>query len=181
MQCYVSLDCKKEVIELAEVIHNLNPLDSTTWYNLGLSFQDVGDREKAIEAFEYAQSLGHDPEEVLMNLIFVYDKNKNFNKALEKAKEYLDLFPQSYIINIMAAKFNSLVGDWRGALKYIDEALKLTPYIESLYLYKSNFLLQLEEYKKAKLALIEGLEKTKDSQGYLSKKLSKLNKRYPDY
>jgi len=181
LQCYVSLESKEDVLELAEVIQKLNPLDSDTWHRLGLAFQDVGDKEKAIDAFEYAQSLGHDPEEILMNLIYVYDKNKNYNKALEKAKEYLNLYPESYVINMMAAKLNSQMENWKEALKYVDEALKLTPDIESLYLYKSNFLLRLDEYKKAKLALIEGLKNTKDSQGYLLKKLSKLNKQYPDY
>jgi len=181
MQCYVSLDCIEEVSELADVIQKLNPLDAKTWHRLGLSFQDVGDKEKAIDAFEYAQSLGYEPEEVLMNLIYVYDKNKNFNKALEKAKEYLSLYPDSYVINMMAVKLNSRMENWTDAIKYIDKALRLTPEIESLYLYKSNFLLRLEEYKKAKSVLMEGLKNTKDSEGYLSRKLSKLNKQYPDY
>ncbi|MCL1934311.1 MAG: tetratricopeptide repeat protein [Candidatus Azobacteroides sp.] len=181
LQCYVSLNCKEEVSELAEVIHKLDPLNAATWHRLGLSFQDIGDREKAIDAYEYAQSLGYDPEEILMNLIYVYNKNKNFNKALEKSKEYLNLYPDCYIVNMMAAKLSSRMGKWNDALKYVDEALKLTPNDEALYLYKSNFLLRLEEYKKAKLALIEGLKNTKDSEGYLSRKLSKLNNQYPDY
>jgi len=181
IQCYAALYCKEEVVELAEVIQKLNPLDSETWYRLGLAFQDIGDNEKTIEAFEYAQSLGYDMEVILMNLIYAYDKNKNFNKALDKAKEYLILYPDSYVINMMAAKFNSLMGNWNDAIKYVDETLKFTPEIESLYLYKSNFLLRLEEYKKAKLTLLEGLKNTKDLKGYLSRKLSKLNKQYPNY
>ena len=181
LQCYVSLECKEEVVKLAEVIQKLNPLDASTWHRLGLFFQDMNDKERAIDAFEYAQSLGYDQEEILMNLIYVYNKNKNYNKALEKTKEYLNLYPESYVMNMMAAKLNSQIGNWNEALKHVDEALKLTPDIESLYLYKSNFLLHMEEYKKAKLALIDGLKNTKDSQGYLSRKLSKLNKKYPDY
>ena len=181
LQCYVSLECKEEVAELAEVIQKLNPLDANTWHSLGLFFQDVGDKEKAIDAFEYAKSLGYDPEEILMNLIYVYDKNKNFNKALERAKEYLNLYPESYVVNVMAAKLNSVMEKWSDAIKYVDEALKLIPEMESLYIYKSDFLLHLEEYKKAKSALIEGLKNTKDSQGYLTKRLKKLNKKYPDY
>jgi tetratricopeptide (TPR) repeat protein len=168
-------------LELAEVIQKLDPLDAITWHRLGLSFQDIDDKEKAIDAFEYAQSLGYEPEEILMNLIYIYDKNKNFNKALEKAKEYLKLYPESYVINMMAVRLNSRMGNWTDAIKYIDEALKLMPDVESLYLYKTNFLLRLEEYKKAKLVLTEGLKNTKDSEGYLSRKLSGLNKKYPDY
>jgi tetratricopeptide (TPR) repeat protein len=181
LQCYVSLNCKKEVAELAEVIQKLNPLDALMWHRLGLSFQEIGDNERAIEAFEYAQSLGHEPEEILLNLVYIYEKNKNFSKALEKAKEYLEIYPESYVINVMAAKLNSDIENWNDALKHTEVALKFTPYVESLYLYKCNFLLHLEEYKKAKLALLDGLKNTKDSQGILAKKLSKLNKKYPDY
>ena len=181
LQSYVALECKEEVLELAEVIQKLNPLDAMTWNRLGLFFQDIGDREKAIDAFEYAQSLGYDPEEILMNLILIYDKNKNYNKALEKAKEYLILYPDSHIINLMAAKLNFYMENWTDALKYVDDALKLTPKEESLYLYKCNCLIQLEEYKKAKLVLMEGLKNTKDADGFLSRNLSELNEQYPDY
>jgi tetratricopeptide (TPR) repeat protein len=181
VQCYVALECKKEVVALAEIIQKLNPLDAETWHRLGLSFQDIDEIEKAIEAFENAKALGHNLDEILMNLLYVYDRNKNYNKALERAKEYLELHPDSYIVNMMAAKLSSQVKNWRDAIKHVDEALKLTPGIESLYIYKSNFLLHLEEYKKAKLALMEGLKNTKDSEGSLKKKLSKLNKKYPDY
>jgi len=178
---YVSLEQKEKVLELAEVIQKLDPLNSVTWFRLGTAFQDVNDTEKAIEAFEYAQSLGDESEEILINMIYTYDRNKNFNKALEMAKEYLNLHPDSYLITMMAAKLNSLIENWDEAIKYIDIAIKITPEIESLYLYKSNFLLRLQEYKKAKTTLMEGLSNTKDSQGYLTKKLTKLNKQYPDY
>jgi len=181
LQCYVSLDCKEEVIELAEFIQKSDPLDAETWHRLGLAFQDVDDKEKAIDAFEYAQSLGFDPGEILMNLIYVYDRNKNYNKALEKAKEYLNLYPDSFLINMIASKLNGRMKNWNEALQYIDEALRLAPDDESLYLYKSNFLLHLEEYTKAKLTLMEGLKNTHDSSGYLSKKLSKLNRKYPNF
>jgi len=181
LPCYISLESKEKVLELAEIIQKMDPLNSVTWFRLGIAFQEIGDSEKAIEAFEYAQSLGDDSEEVLINMIFTYDKNKNFNKALEKAKEFLNLHPDSYVITMMAAKLNSLMENWGEAVKYVDEALKITPQVESLYLYKSNFLIHLEEYKKAKSALMEGLMNTKDSKGFLSRKLSKLNKQYPDF
>jgi len=181
LPCYIYLDNKKKVLELAEAIQKLDPLNSTTWFRLGISFQEIGDNEKAIEAFEYAQSLGDESEEILTNMVFTYDKNKNFNKALEKAKEILILHPESYVIIMMAAKLNSMMENWGEAIKYVEDALKITPQVESLYLYKSNFLLHLEEYTKAKSALKEGLKNTKDSGGHLCNKLSKLNKLYPDF
>ena len=181
LTCYASLEYREKVLEIAEVVQKLEPLDPLTWFRLGTSYLDIDDSEKAIEAFEYAQSLGDDSEEILMNMIYTYDKNKNFNKALEKAEEYLDSHPGSYVITMMAAKLNSLMENWNEAIKYVDEAIKITPEVESLYLYKTNFLLHLQEYKKAKLTLMEGLRNTKDMKGSLAKKLKKLNKQYPEY
>jgi len=180
MQNFVALNDKEKVLELSDVLLKIDPLDPEIWYRLGISFLEVGEIEKAIDAFENAQSLEYDPELVLKYLIFIYEKNKNFSKALEKANEFLDLFPGNYVITMYAAKLNSHVKNWKNALKHIEEVIKITPFIESLYLYKSTFLLRMEEYKKAKLTLIEGMKNTKDSKGYLSKKLSKLNKKYPD-
>jgi len=181
LQCYIYMGDKKAVGELADIILKINPLDAETWHRLGLFFRDIDEREKAIEAFEYAQSLGIDSEEILINLIYIYDKNKNYKKALEKVEEYLTRHPDSSVIIIMAAKLNSQMENWREAIKYVDKALRISPDIESLYESKSDFLLHLEEYKKAKLALMEGLKNTQDKEGYLTEKLSKLNKQYPDY
>jgi tetratricopeptide (TPR) repeat protein len=181
LQCYVSLNLKEEVSELTQIIQKLNPLDATTWQRLGDSFLEINDLEKAIDAFEYAQSLGYDSKAILMNLIYAYERNKNLGKALEKAKEYLNLYPDSCSINILAAQLNSQMENWEGALKHVNEAIELVPSLESLYLYKSNFFLHLEEYKKAKLALMEGILNTKDTDGDLIKELSRLNEQYPDY
>jgi len=181
LQCYVYLEDKEAVNKLADIILKLKPLDAETWHRLGFFFRDMNESDKAIEAFEYAQSLGVDSEEILINLIYIYDKNKNYNRALEKVKEFLALHPDSYLINMMAAKLNSRMENWRDAIKYVDEVLKLTPDIETLYLYKSNFLIRMEEYKKAKSVLMEGMKNTGDKEGSLAKKLSKLNKQYPDY
>ena len=181
LQCYVSLNLKEEVSELTEIIQKLNPLDGTTWQRLGDSFLEINDLERAIDAFEYAQSLGYDLQSILIQLIYAYEKNKNFGKALEKAKEYLNLYPDSCSVNILAAQLNSQMENWEGALKHINEAIELIPAMESLYLYKSNFFLHMEKYKKAKLALMEGIQNTKNTEGDLHKELFRLNEQYPDY
>jgi tetratricopeptide (TPR) repeat protein len=181
MQCYLSLDEKDNVIELAEIIQKLKPLDAEAWHRQGVVFQEIDEVDKSIEAFEFAQSLGYDPKQNLMHLIHAYEKNGNFSKALEKTKEYLLLFPDSYMINLIAAKLCSQIENWEEALKYINYAIRLVPSMNSLYLYKSSFYLSLEEYKKAKLTLIEGIGVTEDTDGDLKKELIRLNEEYPDY
>ncbi|GHT27770.1 hypothetical protein FACS189415_5410 [Bacteroidia bacterium] len=181
LQCYLSMGEKDNVIELTEIIQKLNPLDAETWHRQGIVFQEIDETAKSIEAFEYAQSLGYDPKQNLMHLIHAYQKNDNFNKALEKTKEYLILYPDSHMVNLIAAKLCSQIENWDEALKYINYAIQLMPTMHSLYFYKSSFYLSLEEYKKAKLTLIEGIDATEDPDGDLNKELVRLNKQYPDF
>ena len=181
LQSYTSLYEKAEVIELAEKIQKLEPLVADSWYRLGIVFQEINDLDKAIDAFEYAHSLDPTSQNNMMSLIYTYEKNGNYYKAVEKIQDFLHLYPDNYLVLIIASKICAQVEDWKEALKYINDAIILVPEIDALYLYKSSFLLQLEEYKKAKLALKDGIERTDDPDGDLKKELNRLNEQYPNF
>jgi tetratricopeptide (TPR) repeat protein len=181
LQSFASMNDKDEVTKLADKIQKIDPLNAESWYRLGVAFQEIDDWEKAIDSFEYAHSLNSTSRNNMMSLVYAYEKNGNYHKALEKIKEFLNLYPDNYVVSILASKICSQVENWEEALKYINDAIKLVPAMESLYLYKSSFFLHLEEYKKAKLALEEGIERTDDSEGDLTKELSRLNKKYPNF
>jgi len=178
---YTALKDKENVCKIASQVESINPLDGETWHRLGNIYNEVEEIEKSIEAFEFAESLGYKIQNNYLNLITIYEKNGNYIKALEKAKEYLYLYPENYMINIIATNICSQMEMWEEALYFVNVALKLIPEMESLYLYKSNFFLHLGEQKKAILALIEGIELTDDSQGDLKKELERLQDLYPDF
>jgi len=181
LQSFAALNEKEEVIKLADKIQKMDPLTAESWYRLGVAFQEIDDMEKAIDAFEYAHSLDSTSRNNIMSLVYAYEKNGNYNKALEKVKDFLHLYPDNYVIYIIASKICAQVENWEEALKYINDAIKLVPAMDSLYLYKSSFFLNLEEYKKAKLALEEGIERTDDPEGDLTKELGRLNEKYPNF
>ena len=181
LQSYASMSDKKEVIKIADKIQKMDPLTADSWYRLGMAFQEIDDLEKAIDAFEYAHSLDSTSQNNLMSLVYTYEKNGNYNKALERTKDFLNLYPDNYVIYIIASKICAQVEKWEEALKYINDAIRLSPEMDSLYLYKSSFFLHLEEYKKAKLALEEGIERTDDPAGDLSEELGRLNEKYPNF
>jgi tetratricopeptide (TPR) repeat protein len=181
LQSYAFLDEKEEVFKIADKIQKMDPLNAESWYRLGVAFQEIDDWEKAIDAFEYAHSLNSTSRNNMMSLVYAYEKNGNYPKALEKIKEFLYLYPDNYVVNILASKICSQVENWEEALSYINDAIKLVPAMDSLYMYKSSFFLHLEEYKKAKLALEEGIERTDDPEGDLTKELSRLNEKYPNF
>lgn len=182
LQAYVSLEDSEKVLESAEKIQKISPLDGETWHRLGNAFQKIGDWERAIDAFEYALSLEFESKENLINLIHAYDHNGNPGKSLERIKEYLNRYHGTYSLNFIAAKICSQLEDWSQALKFINEAIKIEPTINySSYICKSVFLLNLGEYRKAKMALMEGIENTNDPEGDLKKELFRLNEQYPDF
>ena len=177
---YKSMDLNEKAMEVAQRIEKIAPLDSVSWHNLGNFYLEIRETEKAIEAFEFAESLGYDKPTNYLSLISAYEKNSNPIKALEKAKEYLLIYPDNYLINILASNLCSQMEMWEEALEYINEALLVVPDMDSLYLYKSSFFLNLGEKKKAILTLKEGILETDDPDGDLKKQLQKLQDKFPE-
>jgi tetratricopeptide (TPR) repeat protein len=180
LQAYASMEEKEKAIEYADKIQKINPLDTETWFRLGTVFQELNDMERAIDAYENAYSLDTASIDSILSLIYAYEINKNYGKALEKAKEYLHLLPDNCFANILAAKICSQLEYWEETLSYINTAIGIAPKTTSLYLYKSSFFIHLEEVKKAKSALEEGIAKTDDPEGKLLRELFRLNKQYPN-
>jgi len=174
LQSFAMLEDKENVIELGYKIQNLSPMDAGTWYELGNSYKNIGEFDKAIDAYEFAQSLGFEDPDNLLNLIYSYEKNGNFIKALQKADEYLSNYPDSYIVNLFAINICTAIEDWEKGLQYVENAIHLEPSEETLYLYKCKFYLNLGENIKAIKALEEGLKKTMDIDGELEKNLNTL-------
>ena len=174
LQSFAALGDKENVEELGNKIQNKNPMDAETWSRLGSTYKEIGEMGKAIEAYEFAQSLGLKDSNILINIIYAYEKNGNYLKALQKIDEYIDEHPDNYLINLVAINICSEIENWISGLKYIENAIKLDPQTESLYMHKCKFYLKLGENIKAIKALEKGIEKTKDLDGTLKNQLDKL-------
>ena len=180
LNSYLLQENNEKILELAEIIVKMSPFDKKSWFHLGVIYKDIDELDKAIEAFEFALNLGYKNKNIYINLIAVYELNGNFVMALEKVKEYMQIDPNNYLINLIAANICSQMEMWKDAIEYINNAITLMPKMNSLYLYKSTFLLNSGEQKKAKLVLEEGISKTEDPEGSLKKELKRLNEDYPD-
>ncbi|MDR0682556.1 MAG: hypothetical protein LBG15_12030 [Dysgonamonadaceae bacterium] len=180
LQSYFSLNLKEEVLKIANQIEQIKPLDAENWYRLGKIYSDIDEMEKAIDAFEFVESLGNIKSINYITLITAYEKNGNYLKALEKAKDYLYLYPENCMMNVLAANICSKMEMWEEALFYVNVALKIVPGMDELYLYKSNVFLNLGEQKKAISVLEEGIRLTSDQEGDLKKELERLQNQYPN-
>jgi len=175
LQCYSSIDNKEKAIECADKIQKISPLDSDSWHRLGMFYAEIEELDNAIDALENAQSLGCDLPKNLILLMSVYEQNENYNKVLQKAQEYLNLYADNYLIQITAARACRFIEDWEGSLFYITNAIRLKPDMDSLYLFQSASFLELGEVLKAVKALESGIQATNDPVGDLKKELDRIN------
>lgn len=174
LQSYCALGNAKEVVKYAEKIQTKNPLNGETWHRLGLIYSDIDENESAIEALENAQALGYKPKVNLLVLITAYEKNGNYNKVIEKAKEYLNLFSENQQILLLAAKAAQIMEKWEDAIFFTSKAINLTPDIDSIYLFQSSIYLQIGDPAKAVEILQKGIDKTLDLDGELQKEIYRI-------
>ncbi|MDR0798520.1 MAG: tetratricopeptide repeat protein [Dysgonamonadaceae bacterium] len=180
LHSWIAAGCKEEAEIIAERIASLSAFDGETWHRLGIMYFDLDEIVKAIDSFEFARNLGFGTKENLLNLIQSYEQNSNYEKALEIAKEYINLYPDAHLIYIIASNISSLLERWKEAIGFLDQAIQRIPSLDSLYLCKSNYYLQLGEQGKAKSALKEGIMQTQDPEGHLREELEKLNDQDPE-
>lgn len=183
LQGFASMNEMEEVVKWADKIQKKKPLDPETWCYLGEIFEELNDMERSIDAYENAHSLEPDSPSFILNLVYAYEKNDNYSKALEKMKEFLHLQRGNYVAYIITSKICAQLEYWEEALSYINKAIEIVPGMTSLYLYKSSFFVHLNEVKKAKLTLEEGIENTDDPKGKgdLVRELFRLMKQYPSF
>jgi len=163
LQAFAAAGDKENVIELGNMIQNRSPMDAETWSRLGDIYKEIDEMKKSIDAYEFAQSLGTKDPNNLLNLIYAYERNGNFSKALQKVDEYLSEYPNSYIVNLLGINICTETENWPEGLKYVENAIELAPQEGSLYLYKCKFYLRLGENLKAMKALEDGIKKIPDS------------------
>ncbi|MDR0428379.1 MAG: tetratricopeptide repeat protein [Dysgonamonadaceae bacterium] len=180
LYAYSSLGMKEKTEEIAELVERLSPLSKETWYEIGTHYIEIDDKERAIEAFEFSKSLGNVNPELFSDLIYAYKDNNNLLKAFETTKDYLLLRSDQHLVYIMAVDLASELQLWDESLDLLAKAIKIRPQMEALYLFKSDILIRLNEYKKAMLTIQEGIGNTKDEDGDLKRELKKLQDEHPD-
>jgi tetratricopeptide (TPR) repeat protein len=179
LQCLIAMKNKKSANIIAEKIQKLFPLDAENWHSLGKAYQELGEIEKAIDAYEFAHSLNYESAENILHLILAYVENGYTEKAIERIIEYFENYEGSYEMYFMAAKLCAQLERWEDALLYIDAAIDAEPNADNLlYVYKSAFLVNMDEPIKAKIAILEGIRNTDDRGGKLREALLNLNKKF---
>jgi tetratricopeptide (TPR) repeat protein len=117
----------QKAIEHYQLSIALFPANTDAWYNLGVTYLNVGKDAKAKEAFE--KCLKYEPDHILAlnNLGVVYFRNSNYSKALDLFTKCVNLDEnfQNAQANLGAVHHN--LGNFREAELHYKKALELNP------------------------------------------------------
>lgn len=178
---YIFLEDKEKATLIAEIIEKISPLDKNSWIELGKGYIELKKYDKAMEAFEFAITLGSKKMDIFMNLSRLYEANGNDLKALELVKSAIEIKPDFVEALLLACSIATKLKMFDEAFSYINKALQIEPEIKDmLFLYKSDIFFELGEYKKALLTLEEGIRETGDIRGILETQITNIRKQFPD-
>ena len=130
------------------------PENHEMWFNLGIAYEKIKQKEKAVEAYRHAVSLSAQ-EDYCYNLGSVLLELKNYNDAIEEFLKVNQTSPndENTIFNIGLCYFN--LKEYNKALDYFLIAIEQDPddvyaYFYTGYIYKEQGLTNfaIENYKK---------------------------------
>ncbi|GHT01495.1 hypothetical protein AGMMS49525_02340 [Bacteroidia bacterium] len=179
METYWAMDEREKTFEMADKLTQKNALDVNFWKQLGDIYNKMEEHEKAVEAFQYAESLGYDRNLHLLDMARTYHDSENYEQALEALEEFTDEFSPHQIfgqtfVPLIAAEMCAQLEQWEKAIVYLDKSIAFSPNSELFYHSKAEALVRLKRYDEAKSVLEEGIRMCQDEDGYLKKLLSKF-------
>ncbi|MDR0834034.1 MAG: hypothetical protein LBN93_07640 [Candidatus Symbiothrix sp.] len=179
MESYWALGEKEKTFEMADKLTQLNALDAKFWKQLGDIYNKMEEHERAVEAFQFAESLGYDRNLNLLDMAKTYHDSANYIQALEALEEFTDdLSPNQILgqtfIPLLAAEMCAKLGQWERAIAYLDKSIAFSPDSELFYHSKAEALVHLKRYDEANSVLEEGLRMCQDEEGYLKNLLRKF-------
>jgi len=104
------------------------------WYNLGITYRDMGDLNKARQSLEKSHQIAPEKEDVLETLATICFQQEDFLQTLQYADEGLSLNPDNPAFwNIMGVAFFNM-DEYEKASESFEQALCINPYyLDALY------------------------------------------------
>ena len=84
----------KEAIESYKKILEIEPKNTQAWFNLGYSYNEIGDHEKAIESYKKVVEIDSKNTLAWNNMGNIYSKIENYKKAIESFKKVVEIDPK---------------------------------------------------------------------------------------
>ena len=128
----------------------LNPKYSEAYNNLGITFQELGEPEKALENFEKALSLKPEKVEIINVIISILNEVNDPKISIEYYQKIIKNSPEQYLAHFNLGTVHQELGQTDDAINSYKQAIKLHPEFSDAFL---NLGIIFEETDKLDEAL----------------------------
>jgi spermidine synthase len=132
--CYMQTGRFEEARPELETAAALNPYNPTTFYNLGVTSDILGDQPAAIAAYEKSLELDDSNADAANNLAWIYSvRGEKLERALELALMATETAPSATNLDTLGWVYY-IIGDYDKAAAELEKALGIEPHrVESIY------------------------------------------------
>jgi len=164
---YMSVD-KRKSIELFTKCIQQDSTFSNAFLHRGVAYYKLSNYDSALYDFKIAHKLKPDQSILYMYKGFSYRNLGNVDQAMANFSDYISLNPTdtSAYSYILRGKLKYELGDFDGAVKDYDMAMKLKPFEEKYQYYRFVALFEAKQYNKAVKALDKLIEINSNFYGY---------------
>jgi len=154
---YPSREKKEESVKKEEKIEaNKQKFDKN--YFEGIKAKSLENNEKAIKFFSKCLELNSESAPALYELSLLYQKQGDFNLALEKINKAISIDSENKWLILTAAEINFSTQDFKTASTQYKRLIELEPKKEELYFQLADVYIYDEDYKSA-ITVYDDLEK----------------------
>lgn len=141
----LSKDYNSLIELLNKYLENYN--DAQLWYIYGQYFEQIKEKEKALDAYYNVLKLDDSIFEVYQSCIYLLHENDMLKKAYKIISNIRKKHPYVYIVNI--ALYFELNNDYEKAIECLKEAMKIYPNEKDIYIYLAKLYDKQNNTKKA--------------------------------
>lgn len=137
-----------KAIDVYKTILDNDPFLENIWYNLGTAYLKMSDIQKSLEAFDFALAINPEHSFSYLGKSEVYELTENYNEAFDNLLEYIS-YSFDYIAYEKAAIYLFNLNKRSEAIRYLEIAVKKTPFYHSVWSKLISLLVDEKRYEEA--------------------------------
>ncbi|MEC7173528.1 MAG: tetratricopeptide repeat protein [Bacteroidota bacterium] len=163
LYCYEQLGENIEAISTLNNLLEINPYSEVAWHQLGKIYIRINKFEEALSAFEFAIISDDCFTGAYIEKGKLLEKMGRINEAIDNYEFSLNFNDPNAFINHRIGLCHLKLGNDKLAIKYLEESIKLEPNHENSWLALIDFLIETNNYLKARYYVNKSLQSNSDS------------------
>ena len=177
--CYERTENTYQSLIYYEKYLEKDPFSDHVWFTVGRLYEEEGNIEKALEAYNFVHAINPNFSDVLLEIARIYENSFQYKKAIQYYSDYLEIDPENYEVHYYIGNCYNLIDEWDNSMEHFHKSINIEPLNAKVFhgmasvLYKKNHLQDALFYSKRATLVDEDNAKFHLLFGKISSKLNR--------